>query len=73
MGQPMRNSIVFLLFRNFLNRRELILIERDPCSENFEIKYGLSGFEGRNSFLQRKFFRFKMDFELCNLGSQCLI
>jgi hypothetical protein len=32
--------------------------------ENFEIKYGFEGFEERNNFLHRNFFRFKVDFEL---------
>jgi hypothetical protein len=32
--------------------------------ENFEIKYGFEGFNERNNFLHRNFFRFEVDFEL---------
>jgi hypothetical protein len=32
--------------------------------KKIEIKYGCEGFEERNNFLHRKFFIFKMDFEL---------
>jgi hypothetical protein len=28
-----------------------------------EMKYGLEGFEGMNSFLHRNFFKFEVDFE----------
>jgi hypothetical protein len=32
--------------------------------KKFEIKYGREGFEEGNIFLERKVFRFEMDFEL---------
>jgi hypothetical protein len=31
--------------------------------ENFEIKYSFEGFEERNNFLHKDFFRFEMDFK----------
>jgi hypothetical protein len=34
-----------------------------PCLRKFEIKYGFEGFEERNNFLYRNFFRFIVDFE----------
>jgi hypothetical protein len=34
-----------------------------PVLENFQIKYELEGFEERNNFLHRKFFRFEMGFK----------
>jgi hypothetical protein len=40
--------------------------------ENFDIKYGLDGFEERNNLLHRKFFRFGMDFEIKKLETQGL-
>jgi hypothetical protein len=35
-----------------------------PEIQKFEIKYGCEGFEERNNFLHRNFFRFEIDFEL---------
>jgi hypothetical protein len=35
-----------------------------PELQKFEIKYHHEGFEAGNIFIHRKFFRFKMDFEL---------
>jgi hypothetical protein len=35
-----------------------------PKLENFKIKYGFEGFEERNNFIHRNFFRFKIYFEL---------
>jgi hypothetical protein len=31
--------------------------------ENFEVKYGFEGFDERNKFLHRNFFKFEVDFE----------
>jgi hypothetical protein len=31
--------------------------------KKFKIKHGMEGFEERNNFLHRTFFRFKFDFE----------
>jgi hypothetical protein len=31
--------------------------------KNFQIKYGIEGFEERNNFLDRNFFKFEADFE----------
>jgi hypothetical protein len=47
------------------NNFKLDLIQKDlPKLKNFEVKYGGEGFGERNSFLHRKVFRFKMNFEL---------
>jgi hypothetical protein len=34
-----------------------------PVLRKIEIKFGLEGFEERNNFLHRNFFRFRVDFE----------
>jgi hypothetical protein len=34
-----------------------------PLLEKSQIKYGIEGFEERNNFLHRNFFRFELDFE----------
>jgi hypothetical protein len=31
--------------------------------ENFQVKYGIEGFEERDNFIHRNFFRFELDFE----------
>jgi hypothetical protein len=41
------------------------LFKKDsPELKIFEIKYGCEGFEERNNFIHRNFFRFEMDSEL---------
>jgi hypothetical protein len=44
-----------------------------PQLKKIEIKYGCKGFEERNIFLLKNFFRFKMDFESSIWESQGLI
>jgi hypothetical protein len=34
-----------------------------PVLENFQVKYGIEGFEERDNFIHRNFFRFELDFE----------
>jgi hypothetical protein len=53
---------------NFIRIQILSSFDRSkndfPELEKFEIKYDREGFEERNNFLHRKFFRFEMKFEL---------
>jgi hypothetical protein len=44
-----------------------------PQLKKIEIKYGYKGFEERNIFLLKNFFRFEMDFESSIWESQGLI
>jgi hypothetical protein len=64
LGRPARNNTVFLFFQNYSNEFQLIWSEdRLPVLENFQVKYRFEGFEERNNFLHRNFFRFKLYFE----------
>jgi hypothetical protein len=59
-----QNQIKFELFQTGSNSFKLHLIQLGPSrAQKFEIKYGFEGFEERNIFFHRNFFRFDVDFE----------
>jgi hypothetical protein len=58
------DSNVFNIFKRFQKSFNFHLSKKDiPELKKFEIKYGFEGFDGRNNFLYRNFFRFKVDVE----------
>jgi hypothetical protein len=54
---------LFNLIQNTSNRFKLDLIQIELSWTRNEVKYGFEGFEQRNNFLHRSFFRFEMDFK----------
>jgi hypothetical protein len=58
------NSDIFLIIQKISNGFELIRLNNGlPVLEQSQIKYGIEGFEERNNFLHRNFFRFEVNFE----------
>jgi hypothetical protein len=58
------NSDIFLIIQKNSNGFELIRLNNGlPVLEQSQIKYGIEGFEERNNFLHRNFFRFEVNFE----------
>jgi hypothetical protein len=54
----------FVIVQKNLNEFELIWLKDGLLLlEKFQIKYGMEGFEERDNFLHRNFFRFELNFE----------
>jgi hypothetical protein len=53
-------------FKLYSNLFKLLPLQKKDLLglENFKIKYGCEGFDERNNYLHRNFFRFEMSFEL---------
>jgi hypothetical protein len=54
----------FFIIQKFPNGFELIQLNNGlPMLEQSQMKYGIEGFEERNNFFHRNFFRFEVNFE----------
>jgi hypothetical protein len=63
VGQSEMNSDIFKIFKKSNGFKLIRLKDGLPLLEKSQIKYGIEGFEERNNFLHRNFFRFELDFE----------
>jgi hypothetical protein len=54
------------MYSNFSKLNLNFIQSKDDLNvlKKFQIKYGIQGFEERNKYLHRNFFRFELDFEL---------
>jgi hypothetical protein len=63
VGQSEMNSDISKYSKKSNGFKLIRLKDGLPLLEKSQIKYGIEGFEERNNFLHRNFFRFKLDFE----------